>query len=187
MTGADLIALIKKQPIGTACLAICLACGVVWYFRSDALENTRQEFEARAKDDQRIANDIRNGTGLPQQVETMQAAAKQLDTRLVHATQLASNLQYFYRLESETGVKLLDVRQLPLASLKPGAAKTLYTPVPFVISLQGGYKQIMDFTGRLEKGPRFCHFNSFSITKSISQEGASQLTASLNLDLLGTP
>jgi Tfp pilus assembly protein PilO len=187
MTGADLIALIKKQPIGTACLAISLVCGVVWYFRSDALDETRKEYEARTQDDQRIATDIRNGTGLPQQVEAMQAAAKQLDSRLVHATQLASNLQFFYRLESETGVKLLDVRQMPLPSAKPGAAKTLYTPVPFVISLQGGYKQIMDFTSRLEKGARFCRFSSYSISKSFAQESAGQLTVAINVELLGLP
>lgn len=185
MTGEDITALLKKHPVGSVCALLCIACGVIWYFRGDAVELARSELEARSAEDQKIATDVRNAHELPQHLESMQAAAKQLDDRLVRVTQLASNLQFFYRLESETGVKLLDVRQNPLPTVK-GAAKSLYLAVPFTVSVQGSYKQVMDFIGRLEKGQRVSHFSSVTFTKGSALDSSS-LNANINLELLGKP
>lgn len=37
MTGADLIALIKKQPIAFACGLVVAVCGLLLYFRGEAV------------------------------------------------------------------------------------------------------------------------------------------------------
>lgn len=187
MTGADLIALLKKHPIGAACGLVCVICGVLLYVRSDKVSEAQQLLAQKTQEDQKILANVRNATGLPQHLEAMQAAAKQMDSRLVSAGQLALNQQFFYRLESETGVKLVDVRQNALPA-RAGAAKPTYVAVPFNISIQGSFKQVMDFIERLEKGQHFARFTTVNFTKAGGASDASDaMTVALAVELLGTP
>jgi hypothetical protein len=119
MTGADLLALIKKQPIAFACAFVALACGVLFYFRSDALDEARQHFEAKDTEAKKMEVNVRHLAGLPEDTSQVQEAGRQFESRLVRAGQLATNLQFFYRIESETGVKLLDVRPRPVRPAPP--------------------------------------------------------------------
>lgn len=190
MTGADLLALIKKQPIAFACGLVCLLCGVAFYFRSGAIDEARTAFEATDKEARAIAQNARHAAGLAEQVEEMRAAGKQIESRLVRATDLANNLQIFYRLENETGVKLVDARQNALSAAKPGAPKTLFIPVSFSLTLQGNYSQLWSFFRRLETGTHFARIERLAISKVQvdARTGASdQLSAVFNVELLGTP
>lgn len=189
MTGADLVAALKKQPIGSACGIVCILCGVAIYFQGDRIAATRQQFEEKSSEAQKFATNVRNAANLPQQVTAMQDAAKQLDSRLVRASQLAINQQYFYRLENETGVKLMEVRPGSISQPRGAAAgKNTYSPVPFSVSIQGNFKQVFDFLQRLEKGRHFCRFANISFGKSGGgQDGTDVLTVNMNLELLGTP
>lgn len=189
MTGADILALIKKQPIAFSCGIVCLLCAVAFYFRMDAIDQARAAFEAKDKESKAVSQNARHTTGLAEQVAEMQAAGKQVESRLVHASELANNLQLFYRLENETGVKLVDARQNPLAALKPGAPKTLYVPVSFSLTLQGTYAQVWSFLRRLETGPHFARFDRLSLNKvGGSKEAPSdQMNVVFTVELLGTP
>lgn len=189
MTFADLLAKFKKQPVGFVCGIICVICGVLLYFRSSKIGENQADYEAKSAEATKITANVRNAEKLPAQVEEIQALAKELDGRLIHASQLAVNLQYFYKLEAETEVKLLDVRQNGL----PKGTKTLYLGVPFTVSVQGSFKQVLAFLQKLETGPHFCHFTSVNFGRAgTSSEGKptgadSVTTLNLNLELLGVP
>ena len=186
MTFADIIAGIKKQPIGVACGAICLLCAGWLYYRSDEIDKRQAEFKTTSDKAAVIKSNVGFAKNLPEQVAELQVSTKELEGRLVRAGQLAVNLQYFYKLEAENEVKLLDVRQNPL----PKGAKGSYVGVPYNVNIQGTYKQVMAFLERLEKGRPFCRINSATFTKSVlsSGEGASTgMTLALSLELLGLP
>lgn len=190
MTGADLLALIKKHPVGAACLLVCVFCGVWLYVYSEKIDNARAAFEAKDKESRAIAQNARHATGLAEQVAELQAAGKQLESRLLRAGDLANNLQVFYRLENETGVKLIDARQNAQTAAKPGAAKSLYVSVSFGVTLQGSYAQIWSFLRRLETGPHFARFDRVAIGKI--ETGAKDampdlMSAVFTVELLGTP
>lgn len=190
MTGADIIAKIKKQPIGFTCALICLLClGWLFGFRSGAVEQRQQDFDKVAGQATLESTNVSLAKNLPEQVAELQAATKELESRLVRAGQLAVNLQYFYKLEAETEVKLLDVRQNPLAR---AAKPTIYVGVPYNVNVQGPYKNVMDFVQRVEKGRHFCRVQSATFTKAAgSSEGGSQgggvITLALAIELLGQP
>lgn len=191
MTGADIIAKIKKQPIGFTCVLICLLClGWLFGFRSGAVEQRQQDFDKVASQATLESSNVSLAKNLPEQVTELQAASKELESRLVRAGQLAVNLQYFYKLEAETEVKLLDVRQNPLTR---AAKPTIYVGVPYNVNVQGSYKNVMAFLQRVEKGRHFCRVQSATFTKSVvSSEGGSQpsgggITLALSLELLGQP
>ena len=186
MTFADIIAGIKKQPIGVACGAICLLCAGWLYYRSDEIDKRQVEFKTTSDKAAVIKSNVGFAKNLPEQVAELQVSTKELEGRLVRAGQLAVNLQYFYKLEAENEVKLLDVRQNPL----PKGAKGSYVGISYNVNIQGTYKQVMAFLERLEKGRPFCRINSATFTKSVlsSGEGASTgMTLALSLELLGLP
>ena len=117
-------------------------------------------------------------------------ATKEVEQRLVRASQLAINLQYFYKMEAESGVKILDVRQNPLpAGPRPGPRAT-YVGVPYSVSVQGTFTQTLSFLKRIENGRHFSRFLSVSYTKAGGTEAAltgELMNLTINLELLGQP
>lgn len=186
MTSADLIATFKKQPIGFACGALCLVIGALLYVRSDKIDDDQAEFEARSAERTKILANVRNAENLPKQVAELQSLAKEMDSRLIRPGQLAVNLQYFYKLEAENEVKLIDIRQ----GNPPKTAKSLYVGIPYTVTVQGTFKQVIAFLQRLEAGPHFCHFSVVTFSKAggaTADAGgaAADMTLTLNLELLG--
>jgi Tfp pilus assembly protein PilO len=182
MTFDDLIARIKKQPIGFACAVICLLSGGWLYFRSGEIDARQEEYRAKSEQAAKFISNVGVSKNLPEQVTELQVVTKEIDGRLVRAGQLAVNLQYFYKLEAENEVKLLDVRQNPV----PKNTKTLYVGIPYNVNIQGPYKNVMAFLQRLEKGRHFCRINSASFTKFAGGSDSS-MTLALSLELLGQP
>lgn len=188
--GAEFQVLIKKHPISAVAVAISLACGVLLYLRSSTIAEKSDESTRKADEAAKMQANITNSAGLSEHTERMKEAANEIDARLVRASQLAINLQYFYKMEADSGVKILDVRQNSLPPPRPGAAKAAYIGIPYNVSVQGTFAQTLSFLKRLENGRHFCKFLTVTYTKSGSSDraGASQLmNLSINLELLGQP
>lgn len=190
MTTADLTLLIKKHPVSVSCLAVALVSGVVLYLRADAIPASQAEFDTRSAEAARMIDNVKNAPNLAEQTAEIQEQTKQMETRLLRASQLAVNLQYFYKLETETGVKLIDARQ---ADIRP--TKSLYTPVPFSITIQGPSDHVMKFLAQLQNGRHFCRIKSSVFTSAGGNRGEGggalggqgDINLSLNIDLLGLP
>ncbi|MDB6115915.1 MAG: hypothetical protein JWQ83_1517 [Lacunisphaera sp.] len=184
MTSAELIATFKKHPIGFAAGAVCIVCAALLYVRSSKIEESQAEYEAKSTDAAKILANVRFADKLPEQVAEIQALTKELEGRLLRSGQLAVNLQYFYKLEAENEVKLLDVRQGN--PVKGG--KVLYVGIPYTIGVQGPYKQVVAFLQRLENGPHFCRFTIMNFAKGGGAAAdTSSMTVNLNCELLGVP
>jgi hypothetical protein len=189
MTSAEIIARIKKQPVGFACVLISLLCGGWLYFRSGDLDKQQAEYEARSAEAANFSSNVTLAKNLPEQVGEMQALTKEMEGRLVREGQLAVNLQYFYKLEAENEVKLVDVKQ----NTRPKSGKVTYSGIPYSVNVQGPYKNVMAFLQRLEKGRHFCRIYSAGFSKSAGGSDASAqstdtgITLALSIELLGQP
>jgi Tfp pilus assembly protein PilO len=189
MTGADLAALLKKHPIGAAALLVSLICAALIYFRGGAIAEKTQLGGEKTTEADKMQTNISAAANLAEQTATMQAATKEIETRLVRGNQLAINLQYFYKLEADTGVKILDVRQSGTSPAR-GAQKTVYTGIPFTVSVQGSFNQTMAFLKKLESGRHFNRIIQVTYAKSggsDSSRSESAMTLAINLELLGLP
>src|SRR5438105_1677975 len=138
MTSADFVALLKKHPIGFGCLLVSIICGVLLYARSGNIAASQAELEASSAQATKMGANVRNSKGLAEQVAEIQALSKEVEARLMKASQLAVNLQYFYKLETENEVKLADVRQ----NTFPRNIKTQYAGVPFSVSVTGSFTHV---------------------------------------------
>src|SRR5215212_464410 len=108
MTTEDIIAVIKKNPISLGCALLCLALGAGIYFRGSLIPDAEAELAQKTAEADRYASNIKNSAQLKEQHETLIAANKEIDGRIIRASQLALNHQYFYKIVAESGVKLVD-------------------------------------------------------------------------------
>lgn len=189
ISNEQVVALLKKNPVVTAAVVVCVALAAAHYFRSDLTAAAAARLDERTKEGQRLSANIKNSAQLPEQLARVSAAAKEAEGRLVKVGALANNLQYFYKLEADTGVKLLDLRQTTDSSR---AAKTGRVPVSFAVTLHGEYPQVLDFLRRVESGAHYCRVRTANVVPFDAGAGSSGLRSdaaklTLNLELFGVP
>jgi hypothetical protein len=183
-----IVTFLKKYPVAIGCgvLSVVLLAGS--YIRNSRASDLVTLMRQKEEEGQKILDNIRNGTNLPEQFETLSAATKGLEARLVHAPERARNQQYFYRIESDTGVKELSLQPNPASPAQQRGPKTLYTGISYTITVQGDYRQILNFVGHLESGPYFYRLISASVSRQGQRGGPNSsptINLSLNLELLG--
>lgn len=189
ISNEQVVALLKKNPVVTAAVVVCIGLAAAHYFRSDLTGAAAARLDERTKEGQRLSANIKNSAQLPEQLARVSAAAKEAEGRLVKVGALANNLQYFYKLEADTGVKLLDLRQTTDSSR---AAKTGRVPVSFAVTLHGEYPQVLDFLRRVESGAHYCRVRTANVVPFDAGAGSSGLRSdaaklTLNLELFGVP
>ncbi|MEO6246089.1 MAG: hypothetical protein ABIQ12_11715 [Opitutaceae bacterium] len=184
MTNPELVALIKKHPISFGCGALSLVLAIALYLRVDEIPGAEAELGLKSADGDRIALNIQYSTQMREHADAMSAAVNGVEDRLVRPTQLGSNTQYFYKLESETGVKIIDLRQTAATVAAAKGAKNTYVAVPFSVSVQGTLPQILEFLRQLENGAHYCRVLTASFGGAAANRN-SALTLGLSLELLG--
>lgn len=185
MTNEELVALLKKNPVSVGCGVLSLALIAGLYFRSDAIPEAEAELAQKATEAERLAQNIKFSEKLKEQLDAITAANKEIDTRIVRASQVGNNTQYFYKLESETGVKLVDFRPLSVAAAAKGS-KATFMPVGFNVSVQGSLPQILDFLRSLEEGTRYARVLAASLSGTPANRRG-PLTLVVSVELLGLP
>jgi hypothetical protein len=185
MTTPELIALVRKHPVGFGSALVAVVLGAATYLRSSELPTAAILLDQKSKEGTQLANNVRYGAQLPEQLAALTAAGREIQTHLIRASDLANNLQYFYRLEAETGTKLIELRQNANSAAAKGA-KGAFAGVSFSVSLQGEYPVILDFLRRLENGAHYCRVMSANIAP-VGPDRNSPLKLALTLELLGQP
>ena len=169
----------KKYPLLVISVLMTLVLLGILYARSGLIEAQQAELNKYLAEDSRHRANISNTAQLQEQLDFLIQANKAVKDRALIAGGLAQNLQYFYRLEAEVGIKYLDLRP---GSRLSGKSSTTYVPLNHIVNVQGSFTQIITFLRKLEQGVYFCRINS----ALVSSDG-DVVTLNLNLDLLGVP
>lgn len=185
MTNAEMMTVLKKNPIGVGCgvLALLLAGGI--YYRGGEVPESEEALAQKSAEGERYAANLKNAVGLKEQLDDMVAANTEIDRRLVHLSQSLPNSQFFYTLQSESGVKLAVMNQTTNSAPKANA-KSAFIPVGFSVTVQGNLAQLLDFLRRLESNAHYCRVLNVALSGS-SNDHSGSLTLALNLELLGLP
>jgi hypothetical protein len=184
MTNEEALILIKKNPISFGCMAVSFALAVALYLRSEVIPEVEAQLTQKSAEAERIGLNIQFSAQLKEHAEALTAANKEIDSRIIRASEKGNNTGYFYKLESETGVKIIDFRQTTAVAVKP--AKGNYVPVAFSVTVQGSLTQILDFIRQVENGVHYSRVLTATLTGSASARN-SPLTLGLSLELLGLP
>ncbi|MEO5958357.1 MAG: hypothetical protein ABIZ49_10935 [Opitutaceae bacterium] len=171
---------VRKHPISVGCGVLSLLLAGAIYFRSDKIGLAETELAEKSAEGEKYLANIKNSGQLKEQIDTLVAANKDIDARIIRANQLGANSQIFYKLESETGVKLIDFRQSPTPAKGSGA----FIPVGFTVAIQGELSQLLTVLRTLESGAHYCRVLNASCTLNGNNRQL-PLILSLNLELLG--
>jgi hypothetical protein len=172
--------LAKKYPFSAVCAVLALLLAILHYYRGNGIGEINSALALKNTEARKLKTNIANSTGLEEQLKLLRAANGKVVERLMLESDLATNQQYFYKIESETGVKLTDLRPGGVGSQPQGrgvAAKPLYPPVSYTCSVQGSYHQIILFLRRLEDGDHFARI----LSANLSLAGGNVADAATNL------
>jgi hypothetical protein len=179
---------LKRYPIGVVfglLSGIALVGYLVRSSRAGELSDQLKDVETQGE---RIQGEIHNATDLVAQYTTLTAATKELESRLVRASERARNQQYFYEIESETGVR--EVSLQPASTDPKKIANSFCYGIGYTITVEGNFRQLLNFVGRLESGQHFYRLISTSASRRGDRNASgsgSVISLTLNLELLGLP
>lgn len=183
MTKDELVSLARKNPIGIACAVVSVVLAGVIFFRSDLVPAAEDELGRLTAEAERYAANVQNAAQLKDQLEALLNARKEVDARLLRASQTLNNYQYFYKLESETGMKMTVLTQ---GLIGKTSGKGAFAPVPFSITMQGAMGQALDYLRRLESGAHYVRVMNVTCGLPPTDRGG-PVTLALNLEMLGVP
>ena len=183
MKTKDLVDFLKRYPTPCLSVVVILIALALVYFRMGVNTELEGQYQTVSAEGATVMSNIVNGSGLQEHVEAIQAQATELESRLVRPAELAKNLQYFYRLEGETGGKLGELRQVPPTNIP--SAEGSFQPVQYSLVVTADYPVLMDYLNRLEQGVFFYRMKNFSLQHS-RESTRRMLVMAMNIELLGT-
>lgn len=186
----ELLAAVRKHPMVVGCgvLSMLLIIGI--YYRSGRAGRLADQLHQKEQKGQRILDERSKGANLSEQYERLTKEVKDLESRLVVSSERARNQQYFYRIESETGVTEVNLQPSTGGTMSGKKRKSTYTKVGFDVTVKGDFRQILGFLRRLENGRHFYRLLTASVTRRGVRGGpdaTNTLTLTLKLVFLGVP
>jgi len=186
MSNEEVLAFLRKNVISVTCVAVSIGIGFVLYYRNDNLPDAEKVLQSRTQEGELLAANIEDAHDLKEQHAALVAANAAISDRMIRVGQLAENMQYLYRLESDTSTKLSDPRQLSWNPPPKNSPKTNFTAIGFGLTAQGDYNQVLDLLRKLENGEHYCRVISLNLRPQSEMRGGPMLL-SLTFELLGTP
>jgi hypothetical protein len=180
LQGKDLANFFKAYPVPVLCCSIVVAGLLSFYFRSGLLDESAAKLEERSKELKKIKANIAASSQLDEQLEVLTNANAKFQTTAMRVSELAKNPQFFYNFEAKTGVTLTDVKQI-VTSAPAKLPADSYFVIPFNITAEGDFKQLLTFVRNLEYGENVCRITSASLSPSLN----SKLMLSFNIEVLG--
>jgi hypothetical protein len=186
MNISTIIARFRQYPT----LFVCGLCSIVIILfivaRGSGLSDARTELQQMEREGARIDENIKNALDLERHLADLGELTEEVSVRLVNPAELARNLQYFYRLESESGVSITDLTQRGTPSPPTEGEAPEYVPVRYDIAVEGNYPNVLEFIYRVESGRHFARFTQMEIVRA-QRPDSSAVRLAINLELLGRP
>jgi Tfp pilus assembly protein PilO len=181
---AQLGQLALRYPFCAICLILSiLLAGASQWLRLDLRDlETRQQKRAREGDV--MLKSIARGSQLRTELAVARAATQRITENLVVEKNIPENFWYFYKIERDTQVKLIELQQRP-ASLQDADTSATYKRVPYSLRLTGSYRSVIAYLQRLENGSHFGRITSFQLQRQ--DPTTSNVVLQINLELLGFP
>lgn len=175
----------KRYPRACICVVLSVVFAVMIYLRLQELPVLREQEES---DNRKLDVMLRNqsqGAELGEQLTELKRMTAGLANRQMVADDKASNLQFFYNIESKSRASITELRQMAQdagdGSLRPKL--TEFTGLGFNVSVSGRVAYVMSFLKRMENGKYFVRCNS-AVLKGNKTLGPDAVDVVLRLEVL---
>ncbi len=181
-----LIAKFREHPVILVCAVLSIGLAAAIFVRGGTLADVRRDLDRVSAEGERIDENIKNSSNLSRHLDSLRSITQDVDTRLIRPSELARNLQYFYRLESETGVRIASLDQRGVPAAGDNEDERVYVSVPYEMSVEGEFRDIISFIHTIENGVHFVRIRNFEIIRARQTE-STLLSLAIRLELLGRP
>lgn len=187
-----IVDLLRRRVVVSISCMIMIGCAGVYFFHMDKKADLESEIEQLDIRMSTILKNLKNSSGLEEDLVEADKRIEGLDARLFDSQELATNYNYFFNLENETGVKLSGLKQLEYKEESgttkkrkmPKPTKEAYEKIRYHMKATGEYGQIVNFMRRLEGGESFYRLEKFRLARP-RDESSKLLSMDLSLLILG--
>lgn len=145
-----IISNLKKRPAltGASFLIFLILVFVGW--RYDQIDIYKAQLFGLQDTLAKLQRNTVNSAQLGRQLDALKKINGIIESAALRPADLARNAQYFYTLEADNNVKLLELQQQTVAAPPRGAAQPLNVPLNFNVNLAGDYDQLLKFMREIE-------------------------------------
>ena len=180
--------LFQRYPLATISVGVWVLLMAVVGYRFGALGEAKELLAQKEVEGKRIETNVRNAAGLDKQLETLNAGLLKLESKLIRTVDVGPNQQYFYDLESSTGVKISVLRLSGTA--KARGAGGVFKPVGYTVGVEGRFSQVVAFLQVLERGAHHYRLVDFVVQRAGQEQPGETIGGrvfmNLNLELLAS-
>ena len=185
MNLAGTVTLLRSNLPGVALGGLVLLLGAVSFWRADALAAAEKQLAAKQVLTNRLGRNVKQAAQLPEQAAALSAARQAIEARILRGAEIGPHAEFFYRLEREAGVKLTELRPQAAPPPPKGAAPRVI-PVPFTLSIQGSWPQVLTFLELLEADDRYVRVQTMNVVANPANRQEA-LSATVAVELVGRP
>ena len=168
----------RRHLVTITFVALLVVLTAYYFLRAGAISSKQALIDEKSKSIRKLTTTVKNAVDIEKHTERLKIINNAIDTAALKDGELAANQQLFLKLESETGVKILDIRPQGVVSAAPGSN---YVFMNFSLSLSGEFSQIIKFIKKIERGPTLSRIAN----ASIGSEAEGEQSVALTVELLG--
>lgn len=190
MNSSAIIAKLRQYPVAFVCAIILLLLLVAFFMRSgvsDELALREADLNSRIRT---IDENIKNSKDLKQHTEKLTAMVEQIDGDgvLFKRYERAININFFYSLESEAGILISNIAQLPAPDpiYAAGGPRQLdrYSTLVYNISLTGSFSGLLKFLHALARVDPLIRVADFNVSREDDGLSATGMEARMRVLVL---
>ncbi len=158
---------IKQYPLLVVSLVIVVLCGTLFIMRGPKIKQFQDEITRLDREWENVQTNLERSAGLDVDIADIQSGLEQIQSRLMHADEVAANYEFFYSMEKESGVQFMGFSQgVPSdgSSLQLSKAKLEHFSVlPCDIAMNGNISQILTFMNLLDHQDYIIRFDLLNV------------------------
>ncbi len=155
------------------------------YVRSSTIAEQEVRWQSMTRQIAVMDANVRHAHGLQEQVEQLEASLQQMETQLFDPDARALNTNFFYQLERDANVRVVQARQ---GSYQAGSNSSHYASVEFVLVVEGDFASLLGFMHKLHSVDAFIAPNRWDLQpatrRGVDANHASLYTLGLTVRVL---
>lgn len=164
-TVSPVVAVLKKYLQAVVCVVFSIVLIVLIYFRLQALPALEEKEAAGAKRLDVILRNQAQGADLQEELKELKRLTAGMNERLLVVDDKATNLQFFYDIETKSKASIIDLSQGASDAgdgvLRPKLSE--FTGLSFYLTMSGRIGYVMNFLKRMESGKFFVRCSSATL------------------------
>jgi hypothetical protein len=176
---------LKSQGIAIIAGFVAILLLGAAYWRSSTIAEQEVRWQSMTRQIAVMDANVRHAHGLQEQVEQLEASLQKMETQLFDPDARALNTNFFYQLERDANVRVVQARQ---GSYQAGSSSSHYATVEFVLVVEGDFASLLGFMQKLYSVNAFIAPNRWDLQpatrRGVDANDASLYTLGLTVRVL---